>query len=248
MIPALAPIFTGPLEHLGEMLVVDDPRPAVPVEEALSPKLLPKLLSRFAQIYGQDPARNVGRDLRAVASQWSKWYFSRLVTPVLAANLALDWRLPVSGRETSLVLADDGRVVAVRLPHQGGPFDETPGQSRYAELFDDHVRSVVEAVARDSGLSPKVIWNNAGTAVETVLVRGEAQLGADTSQVAALRTLLQSRRHADGRPNPLFEPIRHVDLDGTIQRQRRVCCVRYLIPELAFCKTCPIRPADKAGR
>ncbi|WP_371348899.1 (2Fe-2S)-binding protein [Ancylobacter sp. IITR112] len=60
------------------------------------------------------------------------------------------------------------------------------------------------------------------------------------------RKLLARRRLASGAANPLAEPVRYL-ADGT--RQRRVCCLRHLVPALAYCGTCPLDrpPAVRSG-
>ncbi len=75
MIEPLAPLFRGALEDIGDALFVDDGRGSLePLVALLQAERLDAVLARFAARYEQPEAR-------AVASQWSKLYFSRLLVP-----------------------------------------------------------------------------------------------------------------------------------------------------------------------
>lgn len=89
MIEPLAPLFRGELEDIGAALIVDDGREALePLDALLQGDRLGAALARFGGRYEQP-------EPRAVASQWSKLYFSRLLVPATAAAIAADWRLPL---------------------------------------------------------------------------------------------------------------------------------------------------------
>jgi ferric iron reductase protein FhuF len=56
--------------------------------------------------------------------------------------------------------------------------------------------------------------------------------------------LLSSAQRPDGSRNPLYAPIRYVDIehaDGQVRpwRQRRMCCIRYVLPGVELCPNCP---------
>ncbi|UXR95060.1 hypothetical protein FY157_25450 (plasmid) [Agrobacterium tumefaciens] len=57
--------------------------------------------------------------------------------------------------------------------------------------------------------------------------------------VADALELLESPHMADGSRNPLFRPILYRQYEGKPKRLRRICCIRYLINGLDYCKTCP---------
>ncbi|HDZ38600.1 MAG TPA: hypothetical protein ENH62_09990 [Marinobacter sp.] len=46
----------------------------------------------------------------------------------------------------------------------------------------------------------------------------------------------------DGRRNPLFQPVNYLiaTTGEGHDRRRRLCCIRYLIPELDYCSNCPL--------
>ena len=69
MIPALEPLFKGPLAPLGAWLALDDdPRPALSMAEYLNGDQLGDLLQRFAPQYAS-------ADQRGLVSLWGKYHF-----------------------------------------------------------------------------------------------------------------------------------------------------------------------------
>ncbi|MDX3926022.1 MAG: siderophore-iron reductase FhuF [Shinella sp.] len=234
MIPSLAPLFTGDLGPIGDYLVLaDDPRPYLSCSDLLDEGRLPELLARFGRNYAEP-------EPRGVASQWSKWYFSRLLTPVLAANIALNRRLPIVFEETGLILSEDARVVAFRLSDDGRSFEPTDFVERFEDLIDGHLSMLVEALSSASGLSRKVLWSNAGNIFENVVSQCAQLLGEAHPGVGHGRALLANRFWREDRVNRIFEPVRYLPADGKNIRKRRVCCIRYLIPGIALCKNCPL--------
>lgn len=96
---------------------------------------------------------------------------------------------------------------------------------------------MIDSLARASGLTRRVLWSNAGNLFERVIGHCAQLLGEAHPGVRQGRELLARRRLVAGAINPLAEPVRYL-ADGT--RQRRVCCLRYLIPTLPYCETCPL--------
>ena len=231
MIEPLAPLFRGALEEIGDALIVDDGREALePLDALLQPDRLAAELARFASRYEQP-------EPRAVASQWSKLYFSRLLVPATAAAIAADWRLPLDPRQLRVALDAEGGVATVALPHAGAASPAGDAEERFGFLVTEHLPPVIDSLARASGLTRRVLWSNAGNLFERVIGHCAQLLGETHPGVQQGREVLARRRLADGTANPLAEPVRYLP-DGT--RQRRVCCLRYLIPTLLYCGTCPL--------
>jgi ferric iron reductase protein FhuF len=236
VIPALAPLFIGDFEHYRDVLVLpDDPREGVPTRTFLTRHYLSDVLTRFGTAYPDS-------DPRGLASIWSKYYFTKLILPVVAASLILDHRLPLQLDHLQLILDEGGLPAAFKLPHPGQRW--TPGPTNAFERFDGllnhHLSPLVEALARHSRLSPKVLWSNAGNYFEWLLgVLATAMPHADLSHG---HQLLNARHMPDGRRNPLYQPVRYLNVDGQneTRRQRRVCCIRYRINGLDYCSNCPL--------
>lgn len=242
MIPSLVPLFSGDLEALGSHLVLTaDERPHLACSALLEQDRLRLLLSRFGENYAD-------AEPRAVASQWSKWYLSRLITPVLAANMVLDRKLPIGLQETGIILSPDGRAEAFRLRDEGQAFTPSDFMERFEDLLDGHLSLIIPAISTASGLSQKVLWSNAGNIIENVVASCARKLGEEHAGVVHGRQLLASRLWHDRQPNRVFEPVRYLASGEETLRKRRVCCIRYLIPSLSLCKTCPLdeQPGKRA--
>lgn len=244
MIEALAPLFTGDFSSYRDTLVLhDDPRPSVPLRELLSAEGLPALLARFGETYP-------GGDRRALLSQWSKHYFVRLIPPVVAAALVLNRRLPLDLDDIEVVLDEQHLPQAFKLRDAGEAFAPGDPFERFAHLQHDHLAPLIQAFTAQVKIAPKVLWSNAGNYFEWILTALGKVLPAPL--LADGFSLLQAPQQPDGRRNPLYQPVRYVELQGAVLpwRQRRVCCIRYLLPELELCENCPLLdepPAQAAG-
>lgn len=231
MTAMFATLFQGPLAFLADNLVLGaDARPFIPATALVEGEELAPLLARFARNYRRPEAI-------AVATLWSKWHFSILIPPVLAANIIADWGLPVGIGEIGVIPSEDGRTAALRLPHAGSRLAPANVRERFAALVDGHLAPVIAAISRASPLPPKVLWSNAGTIVEHSLGELEAFLGTGHPGLSQARAVLATRRWDDGTSNPLFEPVRYSTERG---RRRRICCLRYRMDNLKLCKTCPL--------
>ena len=232
MIEPLAWLFRGPLEDVGATLSVDDGRGSLePLAALLRAERLEAVLALFATRYEKP-------EPRAVASQWSKLHFSRLLVPATAAAIAADWRMPLAPERLGVALDAQGGVAAFTLPDPGTACPSRDAQERFGFLIEEHVPALIDAIARASGLSRRVLWSNAGNLFENVVSRCSGVLGEAHVGVRHGREILARPRLAAGGTNPLAAPVRYQP-DGT--RLRRVCCLRYLIPSLPYCHTCPLQ-------
>lgn len=240
MIAALSPLYFGEFASYREVLVTrDDPRASIPVRALLERQMLDSVLRRF------DPP-NADSDRRALASQWSKWYLVRLVPPVVAAALVLGRRLPLAFDEVEVVLDAQGIPEAFKLPGEGAAFAAPPQDpfQRFAHLLEDHLQPFIQTLAGEARLSPRVLWSNAGNYFEWFI--GEmAKLPPLAPLLGHGRELLATERRPDGTRNPLYQPVRYVEVacaqrpDG-LWRQRRTCCIRYRLDTLGHCDNCPL--------
>lgn len=240
MIPALAFLFRGDHAEIGEALVLtDDPRPYVPGRDMRDGARLRECLAAFARNYDEP-------DAMAVATQWSKWHFSLLLTPVIAANIAADWQLPVALDDVGIVLSPDSRTLAIRFAHEGARQSFTSAEDRFALLVDEHLTPLIATIAQASGLPKKVLWSNAGNVFENTVQDCAALLGEAHPALAQARALLAVRTRPDGRRNELFAPVAYTGEED--KRRRRICCLRYRMASLPLCKTCPLDEIPKKLR
>ncbi|WP_268800682.1 siderophore-iron reductase FhuF [Pseudomonas huanghezhanensis] len=236
MIPALEPLFIGEFAGYREALILkDDSTPCLPMSELLKPDCLDQQLARFAMQYGAG-------DRRGLASMWTKHYFVRLIPPVVAASLILDWQVPVTLDRVAVVLDEQAKPLAFRLPHAGHSYQTAYADpfARFDDLVEGHLRPFIETVASHVRISPKVLWSNAGNYLEWLL--GVLAAAMPDANLADGHALLAAKNTPDGRRNPLFQPVRYVQVQGQsdMKRQRRVCCVRYRVGGLAYCGNCPL--------
>ncbi|MFC3284761.1 siderophore-iron reductase FhuF [Litchfieldella rifensis] len=238
MITALSRLYVGPLEALIPPLLSTVPAQAMPAADLLIPQRLEELLDRFAVQYRQG-------DRRAVASLWSKWHFSALLTPALAANLLLERDLPLALERVQVILTAEGRTERLCLEHEGTPLPALGAFTRFATLLDRHLAPLIEVLSALSGASPRVFWSNAGNVFEHFVSVVDQHPMASPGTAEEARLLLESRHYPDGRRNPLFRPVRYIESPhNEVQRVRKLCCLRYLLPELTYCGNCPLEGCD----
>lgn len=234
--PSLAACYTGPLANFTPPLIGGTPpREAFSTARWRDAHWLKEDLARMAEQYP-------GGDLRAVASIWSKWHFSALALTTLAANLLLNRELPVGLNDLQVILNDKGCTSRLWLPHEGTPLTTHAPYGRFATLIEQHWTPLIEQLAAISGAAPRVFWSNAGSYIDHFInVLAEHPL-VNADALEAAKALLETRALANGKRNPLFQPVRYVQPNGNegVKRVRKLCCLRYLLEELGTCGTCPL--------
>lgn len=234
----LATLFSGDLARYRNVFVLaDDPREAIGGAEFLQPHRLSALMARFRpQFATSDP--------RGLASIWANQYFMRLFPPVISAALLLDLRMSLRIEQISIVVDAEGLPQAFKLPGQCEPLPPVQNPfERFAHLLDDNLQPFIQALCAHTGVSAKVLWSNAGNYFEAWL----GQLNKRSQQPQLLldgERLLSAPQRPDGSRNPLYAPIRYVDIehaDGQVRpwRQRRLCCIRFVLPGVELCPNCP---------
>jgi ferric iron reductase protein FhuF len=221
----------------GSLARPDDPRPSVLASALLDASMRAAISARFARRF---------RDFepRAALSIWIKWYINVILPPALLCDLFLQLRLQLALAQTEFIIGDDARVAAVkigRLPHDvadADPFD------RFGHLLFDHFEPLIELWSERSDITHRVLWSNVGNTFEAMLVKVEAVSGR-TDRLDAARWLMSRELWKDGRPNPLYGAVHYVRRGDTSIRQRRVCCLQYLLPDRRFCRACPVEEAQE---
>jgi ferric iron reductase protein FhuF len=234
----LATLFSGDLARYRNVFVAaDDPREAISGAQFLQPQTLSTLMARFRPQFAT-------ADQRGLASIWANQYFMRLFPPVISAALLLNQRMPLQIGQLSIIVDGEGLPLVFKLP---GPCEPLPPPQnpfeRFAHLLDDNLQPYIQALCAHTGVSAKVLWSNAGNYFEAWL--GQLQKRSDQPQLLLDgQRLLSAAQRPDGSRNPLFEPIRYIDIehaDGQVRpwRQRRLCCIRYVLPGVELCPNCP---------
>ncbi|WP_136067376.1 siderophore-iron reductase FhuF [Modicisalibacter radicis] len=216
--------------------------PTLPAAALLDREVLGGLLDRLVAGFG------AGADRKAAASLWSKYHLSAVSIPTLVANLLLELELPVAPDGMRLSVGEKGETARLWLPHGGRPLPSRAPEARFRHLLDDHCAPLIEALAALSGLSPKVFWSNLGHYVEYA-ARTCSRHPAFGGAGEPLLRFLEMRVLPDGRRNPLYRPVRYLDLGGEAPaRVRRLCCVKYRLPGEALCGGCPLKPENRPAR
>lgn len=235
VIPSLAPLFCGPLaDHAEKLQLADGKSPVLAGTKLFQAKY-------FGEFIGNLAERHATRDLLALTSIWSKWYFSTFMAPTLAANLLLQRSLPIALDDVGVVLSAQDRPQALHLPDEGSALPPCPPFERFRQLIEAHLEPAIEVFAEVSRASPRLFWSNAGNIFEFVTSCLELHPLANADCTAPARAVLNSRLRPDGRRNPLFAPVHYRDI-GTDepQRLRRICCIRYRLPGIGYCSSCPL--------
>lgn len=214
----------------------DDPRPHIAQDALLGPGDVAAIVARFDARFGRT-------DRRAVMSMWASAYFTDTVPPLLAANILLDLAPRLGPGEVSFVMAPSLRIQALRIGAELVSLAGIDAGARFTALIGAHLAALIAHVATRGGVTRRVLWSNVGNVFEAFLRKLEA-IDAGRPGLAHARALLASPMLDSGERNPLFEPVRY--LDG--RRVRRVCCMRYLVPNEVVCGVCPLGRASPARR
>lgn len=242
MIEELAPLYTGPLAWLQgrTLLTADAPADTVAACDVFTPAGLDRMIDLHAVNYPPG-------DRRAVLSLWSKYYLAAAIYTPVAAHLMLGRVLPTPLDQIGLVLAGTGEVQQLVLPHAGEPAPEADASERFLPLIDNNLAPAIEAMAAHNGLSPRVYWSNAGHYFHH-LAQTLAEMPGAPPAARDAADMMQLRRLADGRRNPLFQPVQsRPGASGRRRMMRRLCCVRFRLDGLGYCENCPVA-VDCSGK
>ncbi|WP_332685058.1 siderophore-iron reductase FhuF [Bosea sp. (in: a-proteobacteria)] len=236
MLPVLAQCLPEALAWYRDKLALPGAHAGtIPGTDLLDGAVTERLMTRFSKSHP-------GGDRRALVSMWTQWHFGMLIIPATAAIVVLDRDLPVGLDRIGVAPHEEGRTAALVLADEGEK--RAPRAARFSRLFDGHVAPLIAHFASHFEVSPRLLWSNATAIFEWTLQEFAA---AGTAQPEALGegfALLQSQSGPDGRRNPMFGAVRYPLCDGEPTRQRKVCCLRYLLPGVACCGSlCPLPEA-----
>ncbi len=234
--PEQAAVFTGELRRFRDVLrVPGEDAGAIPAADLLRPGILDDVLAPML-------ARHPDADERAVISMWSQWYFARLVIPATTLAVRAHRILPLNLDEVEVVFDDEGGLPATfGLPRPGPVRPDADAFERFRPLLRGHVEPLVEALSDHSGLARSLLWGNAGSYLDWTLSLLASEGDGEESPELPGSSLFGVRRWPDGWKNPLRGAMRVVESGGAGARQRRVCCLRHLIPETEGCgEACPL--------
>ncbi|WP_219210056.1 siderophore-iron reductase FhuF [Variovorax boronicumulans] len=235
---ALESVLTGPLAPFRGRLCFGPPDAAVlpvhsvPVDALMTPEHLQQVCGHFDAKHGATPAR-------VVASIWSKWHFAIVMPAWFIGHVLLGRRLPMALGALRFDMDGEGRTLGLRLPDGGERIGGAADAERaMSELMDQHLTPFIAQLAERTGVTHRVLWSNAGNLFEAFIRRlDETHPGLDG--LAQARRWLETEVDARGQPNPMFQPVLYLPRAEDLHRMRRICCMRYLVPDRVFCTTCP---------
>ncbi len=232
----LRAVLTGDLARFNAGLAGPaDPRAAIGAEALLDAPMLANIIARFEAKFG-------ATDRRAILSMWTLIYFSTALPPLLAANILLGVEPALCLDRVTFIIAPNFRIDAVRIGAEVRRLHDAEAGGRFDRLIGDHLVPFIDLVADRGGVTRRVLWSNAGNVFEAFCALLERAAGSCAGLDDA-RDLLARPSLEGGVRNPLFAPVRYV----ADRRVRRVCCLKYLIPEQKLCGVCPL-PADNPAR
>lgn len=191
---------------------------------------LTNLLAGFAHAEGFP-----GGDRRAIASLWSRWHFSAMLPPFVAALL-----LHRCAPELQAVQLSPGNKTSGVAWRQCAPQFDPGSPGAACELTVWQARPLIDSLAGVSGVSTRVFWNNLGNLLEYLVTELRTHPDACGHVAHALDALLEAPHLSDDSPNPLQRPVRYLpDASAGTRRMRRICCLYYLLPGTELCASCP---------
>ena len=214
--------FPGQFSGLSRTLRLPE-QGAVPLPALLRPAELAHVTERYAALFP-------GGERRAMLSFWSQHYLLALIPATVAAALVAQQDLPVALDGMAVVLSEAGQPTALCLPHSGLPTAASCPATRLTPLLRTHLHPLARGLDA-AGLPSRVLWGNAAA----MLVWTLGVISAPADQVAAVRRALEGICWADGGANP-FHPVLN---RGATRACRRVCCLRYRLPDVPECPDCP---------
>lgn len=229
----LAGCFAGDLARFAGSIRPDDGVPHLAGRGLLELATLRGLIDRFA-------ATQAGGEPRAIVSMWSQWHFSNVIVPATVARLLARVSLPVSLADGRFALHDNGCTAGVLI----APEESLPAGDAGAGLdglIEAHLSPLIALVAANFGVSAKLLWNNAAVSLAWTVQQCAKCPEVDQVALAAAQTLLTTALTPAGQRNPLDGALRPSALAPMEGCQRKVCCLRYLLPGMADCGSfCPL--------
>lgn len=229
----LAGLFAGDLARFAGSLRVDDGGAHLDGRRLLELATLRELIDRFG-------ATQAGGEPRAVVSMWSQWHFSNTVVPATVTLLLAGAGLPVALEGGRFAVHENGCTAGIVIPpdHPLAPCRALTGLDT---LIDGHLSPLIALLAGHFGVSAKLLWNNAAVSLAWSVQQCAADPRVDPEGLLAAQAMLTSALTSAGRKNPLDGALRPSALAPMEGCQRKICCLRYLLPGMADCGSfCPL--------
>ncbi|MBB3350443.1 ferric iron reductase protein FhuF [Rhizobium sp. BK049] len=190
------------------------------------------IIARYAQKFP-------GSDRRAIVSMWTLYYFSMLTIAPSVHMFVNRIALPMEIHGLSLVCNEQtGEPEAFVM--SGSPAIAVDPAAELHRLMLGHADPVISAIAANSGVAPKLLWNNAAAYLSWILK--EIAHRHEPALVEGGLALLNDAEWPGGGRNPMFGMIRMARQQCGLEfARRKVCCLRYNLPGVGGCgEACPL--------
>jgi ferric iron reductase protein FhuF len=184
-------------------------------------------------------------DRRAAFSVWSMYYFSHLTISPIVLWLVFRHKLALAPSHLGLRLnVETGLPEKIILCEPDLCAPATTAHDSVEGLIFDHAAPLVDRFAK-FGLSPRLLWSNLAVYIDWIVRELGRQVDIELANEG--KALLECECWPDGRANPLHGLLGRSRTDnGEEFTRRRICCLRYLIPETPGCgMICPL-PSGRA--
>ncbi|MFK3777666.1 siderophore-iron reductase FhuF [Agrobacterium sp. NPDC089420] len=186
----------------------------------------------FCGLMARHAAAHPGADPRAAASLWTLYYFSLLTITPTVCRLVHGRHLPLALDELSVIVNPANALpMAFLLPHAGGEAGKACASADMHLFLRDHLAVLIPCIAKAARLAPKLLWNNAAVYLSWII--GEIETQIDPALARSCRPVIDDPLWPDGNRNPMSGMV--------VEGNRRVCCLRYMIPTIGGCgASCPL--------
>ncbi|MGB7757654.1 MAG: siderophore-iron reductase FhuF [Salinisphaera sp.] len=171
--------------------------PIIEGHALVSGEALDTVLRRYAEAHGI-------ADRRAAASDWSKFFFARLIIPALVIQCSSGQRLDLDPASWGAYCREEGTIA--HFVFDADPLGP-PAPGDASSLVDAVMTPIVTALATDCGLSPRVFASNAAVYYVWALDQLGAQAQITPAQLAPARALLDASTRPDGGRNPFHAAL-----------------------------------------
>ena len=201
----------------------------------------------------------------AIASEWSRRLFYRLLVPVLSGVIVRGRMVPLPLARLQLNLGLDLTTEGVVLPEGAlSLVDGWPGAGNkqaaalaLQRFMQQTLQPLISLMGRIACCRERLLWCSSACYWQwwlqtpeleeaiASLAQDERALALDRLHVAMLFTDQSSlpcagcEQDESSSQNPLFQPLRWRLKEGKQVPVRKVCCQRYQIPGLPLCSYCP---------
>jgi len=167
-----------------------------------------------------------------VASLWSAYLFAALVAPTLAAGARLGVVLPL---DAVCLAPETGLPATLHLAPERARPASLPVQ--VDRLLAECLAPVTQALRAETGLSTRLLWENAGGHLFWTLKTIARENPERTGEVTETLQSLRWPREACG----ALTLMRADALAGFEAPRRRICCLRHGLPGFSKCEgVCPL--------